>query len=291
MNIATDTSTFIGTVVNVKDPLKANRVQVRIFGLHDTETTNLDNKNLPWALVEMPTTTAGVTGLGLTVHGLLPGSVVTLEFLDGIAKQIPLVRGVILGISTANGVNLPFGDPDKKYPLKDRLNEPDVNRLARNDKATQTYRSSKGSSGSVSYGSGSWSQPGDPYNATYPNNKVIETTSGHVVEIDDTPGAERIHIRHKSGTYTEYHPSGDIVHYTAGAEYSTSGPLNILVKGNANLTVNGNANTKINGNENRNISGNVVETIGGSFTQNVSGGITQSAGGAMTLSGSTVSIN
>jgi hypothetical protein len=290
MNTTDGIRTWVGSVVNVNDPLKANRVQVRIFGLHDTSTTNLDNKNLPWALVEMPTTTAGITGIGLTVHGLLPGTIVTLEFLDGINEQIPLVRGVILGISTANGVNAPFGDPDKVYPLKDRLNEPDVNRLGRNEKANDTYRSNKGSSGTVDSGV-SWSQPADPYNTVYPNNKVIETTSGHVIELDDSAGAERIHIRHKSGTYTEFHPNGDIVHYTVGSEYRTSGPLNVFVKGNANLTVNGNANTKINGNENRIISGNLTETINGSLTQTVSGSITQSAGSSLSQSaGSTASL-
>jgi hypothetical protein len=292
MNTTDGIRTWVGSVVNVNDPLKANRVQVRIFGLHDTSTTNLKNDDLLWALVEMPTTSAGVTGIGLTVHGLVPGSIVTLEFLDGINEQIPLVRGVILGISTTNGINAPFGDPSGKYPLKDRLNEPDVNRLGRNEKASSTYRANKGSSGSVSSGSVSWSQPADPYNAVYPNNKVIETTSGHVIEVDDTPGAERLHIRHKSGTYTEYHPNGDIVHYTVGSEYSTSGPLNVFVKGNANLTVNGNANTKINGNENRTISGDLTETISGNFTQNVTGSIKQSAGSSASLvAGSSITQN
>ena len=45
----------------------------------------------------------------------------------------------------------------------------------------------------------------------YPNNKVTQTPSGHVIEIDDTPDAERIHIYHKSGTFIEMQPNGDVV--------------------------------------------------------------------------------
>ncbi len=45
----------------------------------------------------------------------------------------------------------------------------------------------------------------------YPLNKVYESRSGHIFEVDDTPGAERIHQFHRSGSYTEYHPDGKLV--------------------------------------------------------------------------------
>ena len=37
-------------------------------------------------------------------------------------------------------------------------------------------------------------------------NKVFETESGHVQEFDDTPGQERIHTYHRSGTFHEVDP-------------------------------------------------------------------------------------
>ena len=37
-----------------------------------------------------------------------------------------------------------------------------------------------------------WNQPTGDYNARYPFNNVYESESGHIMEYDDTPGAERI---------------------------------------------------------------------------------------------------
>jgi hypothetical protein len=39
-------------------------------------------------------------------------------------------------------------------------------------------------------------------------NKVTETESGHITEIDDSPGSERLHIMHRSGTNFEILPRG-----------------------------------------------------------------------------------
>jgi len=57
----------------------------------------------------------------------------------------------------------------------------------------------------------SWDEPTIPYNAKYPRNHVHESESGHIREIDDTPGSERIHERHASGTGYEIHPDGSKV--------------------------------------------------------------------------------
>ena len=57
----------------------------------------------------------------------------------------------------------------------------------------------------------SYDQPTSPYNAVYPFNHVQQTESGHVIEYDDTPNAERIHEYHRSGTFREIHPSGKSV--------------------------------------------------------------------------------
>ena len=50
-----------------------------------------------------------------------------------------------------------------------------------------------------------WSEP-HPYSlygAEYPYNHVHESESGHLIEIDDTPGKERLHRYHRTGTYEE----------------------------------------------------------------------------------------
>lgn len=44
--------------------------------------------------------------------------------------------------------------------------------------------------------------------AEYPYNQTFESRSGHLTEIDDTPGAERLHWYHRIGTYVEMQPDG-----------------------------------------------------------------------------------
>ena len=58
---------------------------------------------------------------------------------------------------------------------------------------------------------GSIIEPKSEYKAEYPYNQTMKTSSGHLVEFDDTTGAERIHIYHKSGSYIEILPDGTIV--------------------------------------------------------------------------------
>jgi len=41
------------------------------------------------------------------------------------------------------------------------------------------------------------------YSTEYPYNTTYTTKSGHAIELDDTPGHERIHIWHRSGCYEE----------------------------------------------------------------------------------------
>jgi len=68
----------------------------------------------------------------------------------------------------------------------------------------------------------------------------LTTTSGHVLEVDDTPKAERIHVYHKSGAYVEIFPDGSIV--TKSMKDSVSVTMNdhsiSVVKGNLQIVAN-----------------------------------------------------
>ena len=98
----------------------------------------------------------------------------------------------------------------------------------------------------------------------YPFNKVTETHSGHVIEIDDTEGNERILIKHTTGSGIEMRKDGSIWISAAENKYETvggntkivvegdteiayEGNLDMYVGGNFNLDVGGNHNTKIKG--------------------------------------------
>ena len=65
-----------------------------------------------------------------------------------------------------------------------------------------------------------WDEPATEYNTTYPRNHVYESEGGHLREMDDTPGAERIHERHNSGSGYEIFPNGTKVTRVKGKNYN-----------------------------------------------------------------------
>ena len=77
---------FYGIVEDRQDPLKVGRVRVRIHGIHTDDKLLIASSDLPWCQVILPTTSAGLSGLG-TGHGLVEGSTVFGYFRDQ-AKQV-----------------------------------------------------------------------------------------------------------------------------------------------------------------------------------------------------------
>lgn len=74
------------------DSLGLARCQVRIFGWHSTNESELPTKDLPWATPMYPINTAntfGVPSIGDWVVGF---------FMDGESGQAPVVMGVLPGI-------------------------------------------------------------------------------------------------------------------------------------------------------------------------------------------------
>ncbi len=83
---------FIGKVVNTSDPDERNRVQVRIYGIHSEDLTDIPDYALPWAETLLPVTEGGVSGIG-AIAQLQPSAQVFGIFLDGKMSQYPLVLG------------------------------------------------------------------------------------------------------------------------------------------------------------------------------------------------------
>ena len=212
-----------GVVEDIMDPLEIGRVRVRCFGFHTPDKSDIPTDTLPWATVSQSVTTSGTSGVGLSPTGIKRGSHCWGFFRDGHTAQQPIVCGVWSGIpQTAAKTNIGFNDPSGEYPRVDMIGESDVNRLARGVE-TGTPIAVKRSSlktGNTIAGGGSWDEPDTPYAATYPNNKVHESESGHLHEIDDTPEAERLHTYHRSGTFEEIHPNGTKVTKVVNDNYS-----------------------------------------------------------------------
>jgi predicted chitinase len=152
-----------------------------------------------------------------------------------------------------------FTDPNGKYPLREYMNEPDCNRLARGvTKGTHVeFKDAMRNTHCTLPGGASWDQPHSAYAARYPFNKVNETESGHVMEFDDTPGAERINLYHRKGTYIEIDNNGTQINHIIGDGYWISeNNGNVLIKGNCNVTIGGDSNLHVSGDANIEIDGN-----------------------------------
>ncbi len=62
--------------------------------------------------------------------------------------------------------------------------------------------------------------PDQIYKARYPYNHVHQSESGHLIEIDDTPGAERLHRYHRAGTFEEIGSLGQRITKVANEDYT-----------------------------------------------------------------------
>ena len=92
-----------------------------------------------------------------------------------------------------------------------------------------------------------WSEPITPYDATYPYNHVYESEGGHIREMDDTPGKERIHERHSSGTGYEIFPDGTKVTRVKKDNYSiVTEDDYVHIQGDSTKTIDGGLRVFIN---------------------------------------------
>lgn len=103
---------FVGLVIDVNDPLKLDRVKVRIQGIHTHDTTLIPNADLPWAQVTIPVTEGGSSGIGANCS-IKPRAQVFGFFLDGKNSQLPLVIGSIPKIESYSNQS---GDADNRLP-------------------------------------------------------------------------------------------------------------------------------------------------------------------------------
>ena len=264
---------FVGVVEDRSDPKSLGRLRVRCLGYHTEDLVKLPTADLPWAHVMNPITSATVSGLGQSPLGAVEGSWVVGFFQDGEDAQMPVIIGTLPGIPDA----LP--DTEAKKGFQDSVNgvypkyknETDVNRLSVNDEelphSTLTIRKADRTTdmGRADFNEvqafmsdldnqtipgddgTSFSEPAVPYKATYPHNHVYESEGGHLREVDDTPGSERLHERHSSGTGYEVHPDGTKVTRVKKDNYDlTTGDHYAHIKGNHSTTVDGGVRVFVN---------------------------------------------
>lgn len=280
---------FIGVVENNVDERLEGRVQVRAFGVHGT-VDQVPTESLPWATL---------------VHGsydpnaALPpvNSFVFGFFVDGRDAQQPMLLGLIPTQMTE--VSDPSVTGWGKIPGTDGnllargsapqdFGQPANSRLARGENLEQTYVIAQemsriqniavAATGLETEPPAAFEEPAPAYNAQYPYNRVIETGS-HSIELDDTPGAERIMIRHNSGSYVSIDSRGTSVYKSVSDKYEVNDMnQHVYVGGKSYVTIMGDSHVLVQGNK--------VEEVTGDYTQIIHGNHLMSVAGQVNLNGS-----
>ena len=210
-------------------------MRVRVHGIHNPDETEVPTNALPWAHVTYnDSNRMSVPTNGEWVIGF---------FLDGDEAQKPIIIGTLPGINDV---------------------EPSTSKWARNDSGdTGVSNASQYTKKTTQHKGTDITEPANGYGAKYPHNKVIETSSGHLIEIDDTPDKERIHIYHKSGSFSEFHQDGTKVDKTEKDKYTiTLGKEYIAVTGDSKIEGGGGSEFKINGTDGKLSFKNTLDTTG-----------------------------
>lgn len=123
-----------------------------------------------------------------------------------------------------------------------------------------------------------WHQPITQYNAEYPYNKVWEFWNddeekwGHALEFDSTPGYERIHLWHSSGSFVEImndsenEDCGRRVEKIVGDDFEIDMKnKHLFVKGDYKVSIEGNKEEYIEGNYLMHVVGSAIWMIDGQY--------------------------
>lgn len=311
---------WIGVVESRQDPLKLGRCKVRCVGWHSENKMDLPTENLPWATPILPLNNT-------QTYTPKESDMVMGFFADGENAQEPIMMGVFPGIplKEANPQEA-FNDPRKSSELSSApktpqskkyntdgsgiviteksqadsypkfLDEPTSSRITRNDKETITKTFIQERKNNVVNGietvNGTWNEPKTLYNTVYPYNNVVETESGHLLEFDDTPKAERIHLAHRNGSFNEWFPNGDKVEKITKDNYQiVMGDDRVYIMGKCLVTVQGDAEIYVKENANLKIDGNVEVEVGGNYTEHVAGTYKLTSDGNMTIDAPNINLN
>lgn len=259
--MTTPSGFFFARVVNRRDDeLKAGRVQIRVLGIHD-DVVGIPDSDLPWAYPVQSMTSAGFERVGTAPVGVLEGSTVVGFWADP-DRTIPMVIGTVARSDTT-------GDGSDNDVPRNARGTDEAERIVEKDTADED-------------------EPPSAYAARYPYCKATRTERGHILEVDDTPGAERIRVYHRSGSYVEVGPDGRWVVKGVGDRYTVvagsdrlkvSGKMTVVVDGDATVTVRGDASVSAGGNLTARADGDASVSAGGDLSIDASGDVGIRAGG------------
>jgi len=212
-------------------------------------------------------------------------------------KDLPPAKQAALLEDRSSSVSVGFQDPSGKYPLRELLDEPDTNRLARGvikETAIEYKDATRSKQLPIANDSDTWEQPIAPFGGKYPYSKVYETESGHLFVLDDTPTHENVSLYHRAGSFIDIDANGTQVNKIVGDGYSiidkngsiyiggrciltVGNGVNILVQGNADIEVEGTSVVNLKNNADINVANDLNLSVGGDMKTKVGGTYTLEA--------------
>jgi len=170
-------------------------------------------------------------------------------------------------VTTPENVENPndgFTDTNAEYPYRSYINVASTNEAARGYKINRVYTGGGYKNISLDL------KPLAP--SGYPNNQVTQTASGHITEYDDTPGSERILIRHRTGSGVEMRSDGTMIFSSVGNTVRvTCHDEKVIVDGDGELVYNGNLSLQVAGNFDLVVGGDFNVTTGGNNNEEIRG--------------------
>ncbi len=196
--------------------------------------------------------------------------------VDDNIDEIATASSVAETKSRKTSENNIYADKTGQYPRRAYSGMSGVNKAATGNEKNHVY-----TGGGDALVNLKESIPESRYNSSqYSKNQVRESPSGHVSEIDDTPGSERVLHMHRSGSGVEMLSDGTVIYSSTGNTVRvTLQDEKVIVEGNAQMSYNGNLtldvsgdfDIKVGGNYNLKVAnGNKVERIGGSQISKIS---------------------
>jgi hypothetical protein len=137
---------------------------------------------------------------------------------------------------------------------------------------------------------GNYNVPATSFEGKYPHVTVLQTPSGHMFEMDDTEGAERVQIHHKSGSHVEILPDGTVHIISTSKILTRSSFKTEYVDLNKEVTVGGDQVDTIVGSKTTTIGGDVVEIVYGDVTSEY-GSVSANLSGALSIDSSSILTN
>lgn len=325
----------IGVVEDRQDPLALGRVRARAYGIHSASLSDIPTNALPWAQVVASETLE-----------LKESDTVLMFFADGRSSQVPIILAKLQGFQVAvtnqgqgfndtrantvlqnaprkpqtltyaadgSGIKVKNANTANVYPLAVDLNKQSLSGATRFDIANTVIqqRINNLDKGVMTATGLTWDEPYPAYNPLYPYNNAVESESGHIVEVDDTPGNERLAWTHRAGSFIEFYPSGsrvqkitksnytvvlgdDYIHVMGRVLITVGENAYIKVLGDTNLETN-NLNAGVSGDANFSVkgafnvkAGSVSIASDGSFDMKSSGDLNTQSGGNLNLKGNQV---